>query len=257
MNADLRTIEHELRIAVATAGAILYHLGLADYMGHASARVPGTERIIIKPRHSNSVHGMGTVAPERLIVIDFDGKLLEGNDGPPAERYIHTEIYRARPDVGGVIHTHQMMSTAFGVVVRPILPLLSVEAPLVAAPIPIYPDPDLVNTAERGHGLAVALGQHEVVHIQNHGVVFASPTVEEATLASIHLERLAMMNYFAAQLGTPHPIDQSKIDEMLRGNRVGYQVRWGYYKSLLETGALSARDVVGAPPMFQHMNMAK
>lgn len=257
MNADLRTVESELRIAVAQAGAILYHLGLADYMGHASARVPGTERIIIKPRHSGSIHGMGTVEPERLVVIDFEGKLLEGNDGAPAERFIHTEIYRRRPDVGGIVHNHQMMSTAFGVVGRPILPLLSVEAPLVAKPIPIHADPDLVNTPTRGRALADTLGDHEVVHIQNHGVVFASGTIEEATLASIHLERLAMMNYFALQLGTPKVIDQAKIDEMVAGNRVGYKVRWGYYQSLLETGALSARAVVGAPPIFQHLNMAK
>ncbi len=52
------TVEQELRVTVATAGAILY-LGLADYMGHCSARVPGAERIVIKPHHSTSVHDMG------------------------------------------------------------------------------------------------------------------------------------------------------------------------------------------------------
>ncbi len=254
---DLKAIEQELRLTVATAGAILYHLGLADYMGHVSARVPGTERIIIKPRHSPSVHGMGTVAPERMIVIDFEGKLIEGNDGPPAEKWIHTEIYKKRPDVGGVIHTHQMMSVAFGVAERPILPLLATEAPLVAKPIPFYRDPDLVDNADKGRALAEALGDHEVVHIQNHGVVFASPTPEEATLASIHLERLALLNFFSAQIGTPNVIPKEKIDHMLKGPRVNYGVRWGYYKSLLETGALSAREVSGAPPLFQHLNMTK
>lgn len=254
---DTKAIEQELRTTVATAGAILYHLGLADYMGHCSARVPGTDRIIIKPRHSAAVHGMGTVSPERMVVMDLDGNVLEGEEGPPAERYIHTEIYRRRPDVGGVIHTHQMMTLAFCVAQQPILPLLSVEAPLVARPIPVYGDPDLVNTAARGKALAEALGDHEIVHIQNHGVVFASKTVEEATLASIHLERLAMLNFLARQLGTPHAIGQAKIDEMLQGNRVGYQVRWAYYKSLLDTGALSARAVVGAPPIVQQLNMMK
>ncbi len=257
MDAKTTAIEQELRVTVATAGAILYHLGLADYMGHCSARVPGAERIVIKPRHSTSVHGMGTVAPERMVVIDFDGKLLEGDEGPPAERFIHTEIYRKRPDVGGVIHTHQMLSVAFGIAERPILPLLSVEAPLVARGIPIHRDPDLVDSPAKGKALAAALGDHEVVHIQNHGVVFASPTIEEATLASIHLERLALVNYFALQLGAPHAIERTKLDEMLAGPRVGYKVRWGYYKSLLDTGALSARAVVGAAPILQPLNMAK
>jgi ribulose-5-phosphate 4-epimerase/fuculose-1-phosphate aldolase len=257
MTAEQQAVEQELRVAVATAGAILYHLGLADYMGHCSARVPGTDRIVIKPRHSIAVHGMGTVSPERMIVIDMDGKLVEGKEGPPAERFIHTEIYRRRPDVGGIIHTHQMMSVAFGCVERPILPLLSVEAPLVAKGIPIYRDPDLVDTPPKGVALAEALGRHEVVHIKNHGVVFAAPTIEEATLASIHLERLAMINYFAAQLGTATGIDQPKLDQMLAGPRVNYKVRFGYYKSLLDTGALDARAVVGAPPLAQQLNMAK
>ena len=256
-SADTKALEQELRVTVATAGAILYHLGLADYMGHVSARVPGTDRIVIKPRHSNTVHGMGTVSPERMIVIDLEGRLIEGGEGPPAEKWIHTEIYKKRPDVGGVIHTHQMMSVAFGVAGRQILPILATEAPLVARPIPVYPDPDLVDSPAKGKALAEALGDHEVVHIQNHGVVFASPTPEEATLASIHLERLALLNYFSLQLGTPHVIDRKKIDQMVKGPRVNYGVRWGYYKSLLETGALSARSVVGAPPLFQHLNMTK
>jgi L-fuculose-phosphate aldolase len=226
-------------------------------MGHCSARVPGTDRIVIKPRHSVSVHGMGTVEPERMIVIDLEGRPLEGKDGPPAEIFIHTEIYRRRPDIGGIVHTHQMMTTAFGVVGRPILPILATEAPDVASPFPIYRDPDLVNTPARGRALAEALGDHHTVHIQNHGVVFTGPTVEEAVLRSIHIERTALLNYFALQLGTPNVIPQEKIDEMLKGNRVGYKVRFAYYKSLLDTGALSARSVVGAPPIAQHLNLTK
>ena len=82
--AKTKAIEQELRYTVATAGKILYRLGLTEYMGHASARVPGTDRILIKPRHSETIHGMGEVGPEKVVVIDLDGNLLEGDDGPPA-----------------------------------------------------------------------------------------------------------------------------------------------------------------------------
>lgn len=227
-------IEQELRLKVATAGKILYHLKLTEYMGHASARVPGTDRILIKPRHSETIHGMGEVGPEKIVVIDLDGNLLEGDDAPPAERFIHTEIYRARPDVGGVVHTHQMLTTVFGIVERDILPLLSVEAPLVASRIPIYHSPDLILNAERGRDVAAVIGKGEVCHLQGHGIVTASPTVEEATLAAIHLDRLAQANYMAAQLGTPKVISPERIREMLAGPRVGYKVRWAYYASLVE-----------------------
>lgn len=227
-------IEHELRLKVATAGRILYHLKLTEYMGHASARVPGTDRILIKPRHSETIHGMGEVGPEKIVVIDLDGKLLEGDDAPPAERFIHTEIYRARPDVGGVVHTHQMLTTVFGIVERDILPLLSVEAPLVASRIPIYPSPDLILNPERGKEVAAVIGNGEICHLQGHGIVTACATIEEATLAAIHLDRLAQANYMAAQLGTPKVISPERIREMVAGPRVGYKVRWSYYASLVE-----------------------
>jgi Class II Aldolase and Adducin N-terminal domain len=123
--------EAELRQLLATASRILYHQGLVDYLGHASARVPGTDRVLIKPRHSAGVHGLNTVTADRMVVIGLDGQLLEGKEEPPSERFIHTEIYRARPDVGSVVHTHQPMSTLMGIVGLPILPLLHVEAPLV------------------------------------------------------------------------------------------------------------------------------
>jgi L-ribulose-5-phosphate 4-epimerase len=233
-----RSIEQELRQKVSTAGKILYHLGLTEYMGHVSARVPGTDRIIIKPRHSETVHGMGEVGPKKLVVIDLDGNLVEGNDdgdGPPSERFIHTEIYRARPDVGGVVHTHQMLATVFGVVERKILPILHVEAPLLINGVPTYPSPDLITDPERGKAVAKVIGKAEVCHLQGHGIATASPTVEQATLAAIHLDRLAQANYIAAQLGgTPKVIAQEEIEQMAAsGKFVGYKVRWAYYASLV------------------------
>ena len=149
-------VERQLREYVAKAGHILYKLGLADYLGHPSARVPGTDRVIIKPRHSERIHGMGDLTADDMVVIDLDGNQLEGTDGPPGERFIHTEIYRARPDVLGVVHTHQTLSTMFGVVGREILPLLHVEAPLVARGIPTYPSPELVHSAAQGAKVAEA-----------------------------------------------------------------------------------------------------
>ncbi|MFN0072387.1 MAG: class II aldolase/adducin family protein [Chloroflexota bacterium] len=232
MAADTPTEAH-LREQVATSCRILFRLGLADYLGHPSARVPGTDHIIIKPRHSMRVHGMGDLGPEQMVIIDLEGNQLEGDDPPPGERFIHTEIYKTRPDVMGIVHTHQSMSTIFGIVGRPILPILHVEAPLVARGIPTYPSPELVSTPEQGAALANALGDHALAHLQGHGIVTVSPTVEEATLAAIHMERLARANYMCAQLGEPRVITPEEI-ERLAGPMVGFQVRWSYYVSLIE-----------------------
>jgi ribulose-5-phosphate 4-epimerase/fuculose-1-phosphate aldolase len=235
---DARLATYDLRRQVATAHGILGRLGLADYMGHASARLAGTDppAIITKPRHSTRIRGMTRLQPEQMITVDLDGRLLEGEDPPAKEVQIHTAIYRARPDVGGVVHTHQTLATIFGVVGRPILPLLHVEAPLVARGVPIYPSPELIDTPELGDAVARVLADLPVCHLQGHGIVAVGATVEEATIRAIHLERLARANLLAAQLGTPRVIPPDEIAR-LAGPMVGTDVRWAYYASLLEDDA--------------------
>ena len=225
--------EQQLRETVVLAGKILYRLGLADYMGHASARIPGTDRALIKPRHSEDVRGMDSVLPEQLVTMDLDGAMLDGPAPPPSERYIHTAIYRARPDIGGVVHTHQTLATIFGIVGRPILPILHVESPLVEHGVPIYDSPRLITSAALGDEVAAALGERDVCHLRNHGIVAVGRTVEEATVNAIFLERLARANLLAAGLGTPAVIGSEDIASF-KGPMVGYQVRWAYYASLTE-----------------------
>ena len=229
----------DLRATVATAHRILFRLGLADYLGHASARLPQGDHLLIKPRHSRTVRAMLALRPEQIVEIDLDGELVGQGEPPPGERFIHTEIYRARPDVGGIVHTHQQYATLFGVVGREILPILHVEAPLVARGIPTYPSPELIHDAERGTAVARALGDFDLLHLQGHGIVTVAPTVEQATIAAIHLERLARANYLASQLGQPRVIPPDEI-ERLAGPMVDYHVRWAYYASLADDLSLPA-----------------
>src|SRR5438477_631117 len=65
--------EAELRELLATASRILHHQRLVDYLGHASARIPGTDRVLIKPRHSAGVHGLHTMTADRMVVLHLDG----------------------------------------------------------------------------------------------------------------------------------------------------------------------------------------
>ncbi len=224
--------ERELRDLLATSCRILYRLGLSDYLGHPSARVPGTERVIIKPKHSARVRGMDTMTGDHMIVIDLDGKLLEGDDPPPSERFIHTEIYRARPDVLSVVHTHQPMSTIMGVAEQPILPILHVEGNLVERPVPIFHCAELVVNPELGRGAAAALGDHKVCHLQGHGIVSVGQTVQEATIGAVHLERLADANYKIAALGKlPRVIPPNELGA-LKATIAPLTGRWAYYAEL-------------------------
>ena len=91
--------EAELRRLLADSCRIMFRLGLVDYMGHPSVRIPGTDRVLIKPRHSLRIRSQDRVTPDDMVIIDLDGNPIEGRDRPPGERFIHTCIYRARPDV--------------------------------------------------------------------------------------------------------------------------------------------------------------
>src|SRR5436853_252675 len=119
--------ESELRQQLADVCRVLFRMQLVDYMGHPSVRVSGSDRVLIKPRHSEAILAQDEIRPADMAVIDLDGQHLDGPHPPPGEPFIHTAIYRARPDVQAVVHTHQPMATVMSIGDVPILPILHVE----------------------------------------------------------------------------------------------------------------------------------
>jgi ribulose-5-phosphate 4-epimerase/fuculose-1-phosphate aldolase len=228
-----RVPPEEPRELLATACRILYKLGLSDYLGHPSVRLG--ERVLIKPKHSPRVRGMDTMVASDMVVIDLDGNLVEGEHEPPSERFIHTAIYRSRPDVQSVVHTHQPMATLAGIAGLEMLPLLHVESQVVRdGPVPTFACAELVVNRDLGARLASALGAHRVCHLQGHGVVSVGPSVQEAVLGAIHLERLAEANYRVALLGrTPRVIPPEEI-AALQAQLASPAGRWAYYAELAE-----------------------
>jgi ribulose-5-phosphate 4-epimerase/fuculose-1-phosphate aldolase len=226
--------ESELRQLVTTAGRILYQQGLTDYLGHCSARVPGTDQVVIKPKHSKKVRSPGELGPDDMIVIDLDGNLVEGNDAPPAECFIHTEIYRARPDVQAVVHTHQRAATLLGVVGADLLPVLHVPAVLTdGGTMPTWACPLLVSTPELGRKLAAALGTAGLCHLQGHGIVSVAADIRRAAVTAVALEQLAEANLAILQTGlSPRVITPGELNE-LRSAVASIDGRWAYYTQLL------------------------
>jgi len=224
--------EAELRKLVADAMRILYRLGLTDYMGHVSARVPGTDHIVIKPQHSLRIRAQDRVRPEDLLIVDLNGNTVVGSERPPSERFIHTSIYQARPDVQAVAHTHQPIATMMGVGSAPILPILHVEAALGERGVPIWPCAMLVTNPDLGQQMVAALGDHPVGILQGHGIVSLAATVQEATIGAIHLERLADANHKIFAMGRQPRVIPSDEIAQLRAAGVGFEVRWAYYREL-------------------------
>lgn len=230
------TDEGELREQVALAGRILHHQGLLDYLGHVSARVPGTDRVIIKPKHSRDVLGAHTLTASDLVVMDLDGALVEGDAPPPSERFIHTEIYRARPDVRAVVHTHQPRGTVMGVIGAELKPVLHVPSVLAdRGRVSAWPCPLLVTDAAMGREVAAALGDGRLCHLVGHGLVSAAGDVRLATLAAIAVEQLAEANLTILATGLePRVITADELDTLER-TLASTDGRWGYYADLAES----------------------
>jgi ribulose-5-phosphate 4-epimerase/fuculose-1-phosphate aldolase len=218
-----------LRELVAAAGRVLHHQGLTDYLGHCSARVPGTDRLIIKPKHSPAVTSPAALDAADMVVIDLSGTLIEGTAPPPAEYFLHTEIYRARPDVRAVVHTHQQSATLLGVIGAELLPVLHVPAALTGGRIATWPCPLLVTTPELGRELAAALGDEQLCHLQGHGIVSAGGDLRRAVITAIALEQLAAANLAILQTGRrPRVITPAELAG-LRQSVAGIDGRWAYY----------------------------
>lgn len=231
----------ELRTQVAEAGGILHYLGLVDYLGHCSARVPGTDQVVIKPKHSPRTRSPRQLDPADMVVIDLDGELVEGHELPPSERFIHTEIYRARPDVHAVVHTHQSASTILGVLGAPLKPVLHVQSVLTdGGRIATWPFSALVTTAELGGRLAAALGDAPLCHLQGHGIVSVADDLPRATVTAIALEQLAEANLRILQTGlAPRVIEHEELAG-LRQTLAPIEGRWAYYRQLAAQVPLSA-----------------
>jgi ribulose-5-phosphate 4-epimerase/fuculose-1-phosphate aldolase len=231
VNVDRKVVD-ELRVKVATGCRIIAKLGLADYLGHISARIPNTDYVLIKAS-GLAMGNLLNTTPDRIVMVDIDGNQVEGLHRPPNETRLHTEIFRARPDVMAVVHDHQHYATAVAAAGKDVLPMLGVMSAPVAKPLPVFPSSLKICSNEQGAAVAAAMGDSVGIHLQNHGIVMTGSCVEEAVINAIWLEIQAKMTHLAYQIGTP--ICQSDEEVQLNVEQAEkWEGRWNYYCSLLE-----------------------
>lgn len=211
----------DLAQRVALACRVLGKLDLTHAaLGHVSARIPGENRLLIRAR-GPAESGVRYSDAEQIIETDFDGKLTKrGAEGlaVPQEIFIHTEIYKARPEVYSVIHIHPPTPMMFTICCKPLLPLYGAFDPssarLCLEGIPTYERSILINTPARGKELVRVMSDKKVCLMRGHGITTAAPSVEQASLYAIHLNHLAEINFRARQIGEPQPISQDDQDEI-------------------------------------------
>ena len=198
-----------LREQVALANRLLRHYGLGAYQGHVSARVPDSDLVLIRATPAVSLE---RVEAAHLMLIDLDGNVAEAHPDYPGRVgswALHTEIYKARPEVNAVTHTHQKWCAVFGLAGRDVLPVIHPPTASVAAePWPVYTGPpDASDSQEEGAAVAALLGGNVACHLRGHGMVFAGTTVSKSMLAAADAEEQAELTWRAMLIGAPEAIE--------------------------------------------------
>jgi L-ribulose-5-phosphate 4-epimerase len=205
MLESLREEIHQLNLELVEQRLIVWT------SGNVSGRDPASGLIAIKP----SGVRYDKLTPENLVLVDVDGKLVEGKLKPSSDTAAHLYIYRHRPDVNGVVHTHSTFATAFAAVGKPIPAYLTAICDEFGGPIPCggYAK---IGGDEIGREVIRSIGASPAILMKNHGVFTIGKTPEEAVKAAVMVEDVARTVFYALQLGT---IDEIPADEVARAHR--------------------------------------
>ena len=206
----------EARQKIIDAGLILDNLGQGDLTrGHVSIRVPGDPTHFYMKPHS---FGFEEITPENIVLCNLDGEKISGGGRKHSEVFIHSEIFKARPDVMSVIHAHPTYAVAWSATGKPLQPI-SQPGIAFADGVPYFTDTvDLIRSTEMGAGVARALGSHKAVLMRNHGVAVVGATVEEATILTIWLDNAAQIQLLAAGAGGAGPMFDAGAIQRLHDN---------------------------------------
>lgn len=179
--------------------------------GNVSARDPESGLIVIKP----SGIKFRDLTPENMVVVDGDGKVVEGDHKPSSDTASHCYIYRHRPEVYGIVHTHSRHASAFAAVGKPIPCVLTAIGDEFGGEIPCGGFA-LIGGEEIGKVVIETLERSSspAVLLQNHGVFTVGASGEAAVKAAVMVEDVAATVWLAMQLGEPIPIAQEDIAKL-------------------------------------------
>ena len=209
--------DDELKARLIDAGRIIEHVGQGDMTrGHVTVRLASDDGLFFMKPHG---YGFDEITPDNVLTIDLDGTVVAGTARRHSEVFIHTEIFRARPDVRAVIHAHPMHVVAFSQTGRALRPL-SQGGAVFADALPVFDTTmDLIRTPEQGRAVATALGPHRAVLMKGHGVSVTGGSLDEAVVLSVMLEEAASIQLLADAAGgavTPYPAeDIARLREKL------------------------------------------
>jgi ribulose-5-phosphate 4-epimerase/fuculose-1-phosphate aldolase len=230
----LHVTEDETRDLV-DANHILANKGIVDGFGHVSVRLSA------EPSHFRIARSMSPALVESgdLMLMNLDGAPEAADTrNPYLERFIHGEIYRVRPDVRAVIHSHSPAVIPFAAVSsRPLRPLYHMASG-IGATVPVFdirghvdmPCDMLVRDRRLGAALADTLGPGTTVLMRGHGITIAGATLREVVFIAAYAELNARLQREAIQLGDPEYLDEGEIAEAWQTNRKQVDRAWSLWE---------------------------
>lgn len=220
-------LQQAIKQELVDAIRMLEHAEYIDHNGHCSVRRDAGSFYI---NSGSSMRASLTV--EDIVAIDLDGRPVDGgNVKPPLEFPIHAEVYRARPQVNAVFHTHPQWSTY--------LTMTGVQQKVVYAQasllgdMPVMDSPMSVNTREMGEKMIGIMGGNPVVLLKAHGVVAAGENIVECFAYAVYVEENARRQYMAMQIGDPYVFsdkEQAASRQKLRSPSL-FKKTWDHYHS--------------------------
>ncbi len=211
-SAHLGTEVERVRQEVAGLHAALTRYGLVAWTaGNVSARVPDQELMVIKP----SGVSYDDLTADRMIVCDLDGTVVAGQLSPSSDTAAHAYVYRAMPEVGGVVHTHSTYASAWAARGEPIPCVLTAMADEFGGDIPIGPFA-LIGNDDIGRGIVETLrgSPSPAVLMANHGVFTIGRDATAAVKAAVMCEDVARTVHVARQLGPVREIAEADIKRL-------------------------------------------
>ncbi len=171
---------------------------VAGSSGNCSVRVADSDLVVITP---TSIE-YDLLLQEDMCVLDLAGDMVEGRYKPSIEISMHLAIYKARPEVGGIVHTHQQMATAVAVAGKSIPPILEEQVfqLLGAVELAAYAPPGSTELAGRA---VEALGYRNACLLAHHGVVAVGAKIRDALLHAEIVERAAAVYLMSHMVGGP------------------------------------------------------
>ena len=244
-SAEMDTATRESLADAARACRILEMEGHGDMtLGHLSVREAAGRGFWMK---RNQI-GLGEVlSADDFVLVDWNGHQIAGTGGRHSEWPIHSEIYRARPDVTVVVHSHPFYASVFSAATEPLEPY-TLDADYFVD-VPRHDDEvALVTTKSEGAALARSLGGNFAVLMGNHGVTFCGTTIEHAVCTGVFLEKACKAHIVgrAANLKTDMP-DRAVRDK--RHRQISTAAHWQHsYRYFCRK--LEARAKAGGPAIF-------